>query len=139
MQGTSDAVASLVPTLRSNYVDDDINVPVHMKTTSCMSIRRATALILLALRKGHVYGFDIMDATGLASGSVYPALRRLEGQGWVVSHWEEDLPDARGPGRPTRRVYSLTEVGEKHVAEAHAKVSEAHGAARDLLSPEGTG
>ncbi len=104
-----------------------------------MSIRRATALILLALRKGHVYGFDIMDATGLASGSVYPALRRLEEQGSVVSHWEEDLSDARGPGRPTRRVYSLTEAGKKRVAEAHAKVSESQGAARDLLSPEGTG
>lgn len=104
-----------------------------------MSIRRATALILLALRKGHVYGFDIMDATGLASGSVYPALRRLEREEWVVSRWEEDLSDARGPGRPTRRVYSLTEAGEKHVEEARAKVSELQGTARDLLSPEGSG
>ena len=36
------------------------------------------ALILLALENGYRYGFDVMVVTGLASGTVYPALRRLE-------------------------------------------------------------
>ena len=36
------------------------------------------AVILRALDNGYQYGFDIMDATGLPSGTVYPALRRLE-------------------------------------------------------------
>ena len=36
------------------------------------------ALILQALDNGYYYGFDIMDVTGLPSGTVYPALRRME-------------------------------------------------------------
>ena len=36
------------------------------------------AVILQALENGYQYGFDIMDVTGLPSGTVYPALRRLE-------------------------------------------------------------
>jgi hypothetical protein len=37
-----------------------------------------TAAVLLAIVHGHRYGFDIMDATGLPDGTVYPILRRLE-------------------------------------------------------------
>ena len=36
------------------------------------------ALTLQAIENGYGYGFDIMAVTGLASGTVYPALRRLE-------------------------------------------------------------
>jgi DNA-binding PadR family transcriptional regulator len=101
-----------------------------------MSLRRATALILLALRRGHSYGFEIMDVTGLASGSVYPALRRLEREGLVMSRWEQtDAPD-RGPGRPTRRVYELTPAGEAKADEARVRLIELQGAARDLLAPD---
>ena len=39
---------------------------------------QVTALIIHAVGAGHRYGFDVMDATGLASGIVYPALSRLE-------------------------------------------------------------
>jgi DNA-binding PadR family transcriptional regulator len=35
------------------------------------------ALILQVVEHGYRYGFDIMTVTGLASGTVYPALRRL--------------------------------------------------------------
>ena len=48
----------------------------------------ATA-VLQAIANGYVYGFDIMDATGLPSGTVYPALRRMEGAGLITSQWEE--------------------------------------------------
>jgi hypothetical protein len=43
-------------------------------------IRRTypTTLILTALAAGYRYGFDIMDATGLPSGTVHPALRRMQ-------------------------------------------------------------
>lgn len=102
-----------------------------------MSLRRASALILLALGRGHVYGFEIMDATGLASGTVYPALRRMERDGWVVSDWEESDPADREPGRPERRVYALTEVGRLKIDEAGAKLREMQGIVDDLLSPEG--
>src|SRR5258705_274807 len=38
----------------------------------------SATVILQAVANGFAYGFDIMDATGLPSGTVYPALRRLE-------------------------------------------------------------
>ena len=46
------------------------------------------ALILQALDNGYRYGFDVMAVTGLASGTVYPALRRLEDAGYLLSKWE---------------------------------------------------
>ena len=43
----------------------------------------AVTIILQTLANGYQYGFDIMDVTGLPSGTVYPALRRLEDLGFV--------------------------------------------------------
>ena len=55
------------------------------------------ALILQALDHGYRYGFDIMTITGLASGTVYPALRRLEDAQrldcWPICHWRRCVPD----------------------------------------------
>jgi PadR family transcriptional regulator, regulatory protein PadR len=42
-----------------------------------------TALVLQALLDGHHHGFDIMEVTGLPSGTVYPILRRLDAEGCV--------------------------------------------------------
>ena len=46
------------------------------------------AVILQTLDHGYRYGFDIMDVTGLPSGTVYPALRRLEENCYVKWQWE---------------------------------------------------
>jgi len=81
-----------------------------------------TALILHAVAAGHRYGFDIMDATGLASGTVYPALRRLEEARVLRGRWEDEPVASRG-GRPQRRIYELTRAGEHAVAEAHRKLA----------------
>jgi DNA-binding PadR family transcriptional regulator len=67
-------------------------------------------LLLQALARGHGYGFDLMDATGLPSGTVYPLLRRLEARGLVRSRWET-AGAAQGEGRPRRRYYELTALG----------------------------
>ena len=72
---------------------------------------QATAFVLRALATGHRHGFEIMDVTGLASGTVYPVLRRLEGESAVSSAWEAE-DEARSAGRPRRRVYQLTPHGE---------------------------
>lgn len=56
------------------------------------------------------YGFDIARDAGLATGSLYPILARLEQAGWVTSSWEEQGSD--NEGRPRRRYYSLTGEGE---------------------------
>jgi DNA-binding PadR family transcriptional regulator len=76
----------------------------------------ATA-ILQAVAGGYGYGFDIMDATGLPSGTVYPALRRMEESGLVKSRWE-DAAVAQREQRPPRKYYELSRAG--HVALADA-------------------
>ena len=45
----------------------------------------SATVVLQAVANGYGYGFDIMDATGLPSGTVYPALRRMEESGLVKS------------------------------------------------------
>jgi PadR family transcriptional regulator PadR len=53
------------------------------------------------------YGYDLMKAAGLPSGTLYPMLARLEDQKLVSSAWE--TPQAEGE-RP-RRYYQLTGEG----------------------------
>ena len=77
----------------------------------------ATAVVLQALSRGTRYGFDIMDATGLPSGTVYPILRRLERRRLVASRWEKEA-DAFREQRPPRRYYELTAAGTGALAEA---------------------
>ncbi len=102
-----------------------------------MPLPRSLALVLAALARGHLHGFDIMDATGLPSGTVYPNLRRLEREGLVEGCWEERGESDRGPGRPTRRVYRLTPSGTAAAAEARGRLAEAQGRVEGLLAPEG--
>lgn len=75
-----------------------------------------TAAVLLAIRQGHRYGFDLMDATGLPDGTVYPLLRRLERKGVLEGAWEDE-GKARKENRPPRRYYRLTRVGEEAMEE----------------------
>ena len=79
-----------------------------------------TALVLSALAAGRHHGFDIMDATDLPSGTVYPILRRLDDEGLVRSRWERDAT-ARKEQRPPRRYYELTAAGEARLDEARAR------------------
>jgi PadR family transcriptional regulator PadR len=79
-----------------------------------------TTLVLEALAHGHHHGFDVMDATGLPSGTVYPILRRLDAEGYVRSRWEREGV-ARREQRPARRYYELTSAGVAVAREARAK------------------
>lgn len=73
-------------------------------------LSHTTAMILQALDNGCVYGFSLMEATGLPSGTVYPALRRLERDELIRSSWEkQSIADAEQ--RPPRKYYKLTAVG----------------------------
>jgi PadR family transcriptional regulator, regulatory protein PadR len=76
----------------------------------------SSVLILRAIANGNIYGFDVMDVTHLPSGTVYPALRRLEKQGLIKGSWESDAV-ARREERPARRYYELTALGEETLAE----------------------
>ena len=85
-----------------------------------MPLSYTALFVLQALAQGHRFGFDIMDATRLPSGTVYPILRRLERQGLVGSAWEED-ERARKANRPRRRNYQLTRAGREQLQEAEAR------------------
>ena len=55
------------------------------------------------------YGLELMERTTLKSGTMYPALHRLESEGWLRS-WNEPV-DSTQVGRPARRLYALTPTG----------------------------
>ena len=76
-----------------------------------------TAVILQAVANGYLYGFDIIDITGVPGGTVYPALRRLEDEGYLTSEWEEPSI-AQSEPRPPRKYYELTGEGRGLLAEA---------------------
>lgn len=75
--------------------------------------------VLQAVANGHGYGFGIIDATGLPSGTVYPALSRLERDAYVRSAWEDDR-HAHRDGRPARRYYRVTASGVAALEQAVA-------------------
>lgn len=75
-------------------------------------LSHTAALILQALDAGFVYGFSIMEMTGLPSGTVYPAMRRLERDELILSRWErQSIADAEQ--RPLRKYYKLTAAGKR--------------------------
>ena len=101
------------------------------------------------------YGYDLMKAASLQSGTLYPMLARLEDEGMLVSAWEEhslDGADATRPGstaghgpssmagsglrglaggRPPRKYYRLTGNG---VMSARQMLAESSLAASRLPS-----
>jgi DNA-binding PadR family transcriptional regulator len=75
-----------------------------------MKLSHTAAMILQAIDTGCVYGFSIMEMTGLPSGTVYPAMRRLERDELISSRWErQSIADAEQ--RPPRKYYKLTAAG----------------------------
>ena len=78
------------------------------------------ALTLQAIENGYGYGFDIMTITGLASGTVYPALRRLESADFVSSKWEKAAV-AQAELRPPRKYYEVTKPGRAALEEARQR------------------
>ena len=79
-------------------------------------------MMLAALEDGPQHGYAIMEALragsggqfDLPTGTIYPALRRLERAGLVQTTWSED-------GGRRRRVYELTPAGRRMLdAERHS-------------------
>src|SRR5579872_690123 len=75
-------------------------------------LSHTSALILQSVGAAHPYGFDVMEVTGLPSGTVYPALRRLERDRLIISRWEE---------LPARRYYKLTPAGTVALREVQQR------------------
>src|SRR5260370_21358868 len=77
-------------------------------------ITAQTLAVLMALRdwpREGLSGAQIARSTKLASGTLYPILGRLEQAGWLESQWEAGDPHALG--RPRRRYYQVTAIGER--------------------------
>jgi DNA-binding PadR family transcriptional regulator len=85
------------------------------KTFKPLSMSAVVVLDAVARRIRH--GFDIMDATGLPSGTVYPILGRLERDGYVRSRWESQTIALREK-RPPRRYYEVTAGGAKALVQS---------------------
>jgi DNA-binding PadR family transcriptional regulator len=80
-----------------------------------IKLSHTSALILQTISYGYRYGFDIMDVTGLPSGTVYPALRRLERDQLIRSKWESN---ALAQERPLRKYYRITQLGNEVLQSA---------------------
>ena len=74
-------------------------------------------LVLKTLQAGPTHGWDIgqriqqisQEVLRVGQGSLYPALHRLEAQGWIISEWGASENNRRA------RFYKLTTSGRKHL------------------------
>lgn len=101
-----------------------VNRMLHRVYTASMSIAanlsHTAAMILQAIDAGHIYGFSVMEATGLPSGTVYPALRRLERDELIRSNWERETI-ALAEQRPARKYYKITRAGRTTLEAAQKR------------------
>ena len=67
-------------------------------------------LVLSAFKGGEkLYGLQVIERTGLFSGTLYPLLQKLEDFGWLEHSFGETKPAS---GRPPRIYYRITPAGE---------------------------
>jgi DNA-binding PadR family transcriptional regulator len=78
------------------------------------------------------YELELAKRTGLKSGTVYPALGRLEKEGWLTSRLED--VDPAQAGRPARRIYTITGLGLERAAESAQRVRATLPALRERLA-----
>jgi DNA-binding PadR family transcriptional regulator len=106
-----------------------------------LPLTETTFLILVCLSPGPAHGYAIMKDVQtlsrgriqLSTGTLYGALKRLLGQGWI-ERAEAEPETAPGPGRPRKR-YALTDLGRR-VLEAELVRLESLAAAARLRTSE---
>ncbi len=95
-------------------------------------------LILRTLRMGPAHGHDIAkhiqrttdEVLQVEHGSLYPALHRLERNGWVSAKWET----ARGRNREFK-YYRLTSAGRKQLSREGSKWKQLSEAIARIMGP----
>src|SRR5580704_5917340 len=95
-------------------------------------------LILHSLHWGPQHGYGIAqairsgssDVLQVETGSLYPALHRLEKQGWVKSEWRQSENNQRA------KYYSLTPSGRKQLAAEHSRWKQMSAAIAGLMETE---
>lgn len=96
-------------------------------------------LILKTLQWGPSHGYGISqlirssssDVLQVETGSLYPALHRLEKQGWLVSEWKQTESNQRA------KYYSLTPDGRQQLVSEHARWTQLVHAITSIMSREG--
>jgi DNA-binding PadR family transcriptional regulator len=83
-----------------------------MNRSRALSPQGLAVVSVLAGTDAWCHGYEIMAQAGVKSGTLYPLLMRLEGQGLLQASWVESPQ----PGRPPRHVYRLTAAGRDWVA-----------------------
>jgi PadR family transcriptional regulator PadR len=92
-------------------------------------------LVLKSLQLGPMHGWGIAERVesgsrnvlGLNQGSLYPALYRLEKQGFVRSEWRMTEKNRRA------RYYTITPAGRRQLAAARAEWERLSGAVNQVL------
>jgi DNA-binding PadR family transcriptional regulator len=83
-------------------------------------LSHGSAMMLQAICAGYIYGYMVMEFTGLPSGTVYPALRRMERDQLISSQWEsQSIADSEL--RPPRKYYTLTRSGQTALETARER------------------
>lgn len=88
-------------------------------------LSRATEDVLLVLSSDlgkEWYGVEVMRASGLSSGSLYPILERLEDRELIEGEWEDEAT-AAAERRPRRRYYRLSARGRAVAAEVRSSLA----------------
>ena len=93
-------------------------------------------LILQTLRWGPRHGYGIAqairsgteDVLQVETGSLYPALHRLERQGWVKAEWRQTENNQRA------KFYGLTVTGKKQLAEERGRWTRMSAAIAGLMA-----
>jgi PadR family transcriptional regulator, regulatory protein PadR len=92
-------------------------------------------LVLKILLQGHLHGYAIAqliqqlsdDLLRVEEGSLYPALQRLELNGWIEGEWGLSANNRRA------RFYKLTRDGRKHLSEGSARYRRVTGAVARIM------
>jgi PadR family transcriptional regulator, regulatory protein PadR len=93
-------------------------------------------MLLAALEDGPRHGYAIMESLragsggqfDLPTGTIYPALRRLERAGLMRTRWSEE-------GGRARRLYELTPAGRRTLDDERSSWAEFSAAVTALLGP----
>jgi PadR family transcriptional regulator PadR len=95
-------------------------------------------LILQTLQWGPQHGYAISqtiraqssDALKVETGSLYPALHRLQSQGWVRSEWRQTETNQRA------KYYRLTAAGKKQLSKERDRWAQLVAAIAGILNPD---
>ena len=94
-------------------------------------------LVLKSLSRGVMHGYGIAEhirqmsenVLQVEEGSLYPALQRLQLQGWIASEWGHSINNRRA------RYYRLTAAGRRQLGETESSFARLIAAITRVMKP----